>query len=564
MIVKRFTPPREIRGRFSLEPVFSRSTVLRATSWIVCLIGLAVPFLTIRIGINYSDEPYQIFNALDFRNAPATYLNGMISTLWASVSGHNLLSMRVLMVLAGEAGVLLGGVYIYRRTGCLHFAALVTGVVSLLCNSYHIYCWGVMSNLSLLVLFYFMMWTVGRPRLYKYILAGVLTAVSALMRLPNAAGIVAVMLVLLIDGVLTHRLRRAAAGCCLAAAASVVCYMGVMLAAFGSVEGFREALTTSLVTNHNVALLVGSIFNTGMASSPLWCVMAAGAAMIYCADRFWAGRRALVAASAIFALYLLLRLAPTVFEAYNTTLRNMENGLFVTGLAWLTVMARRTSDRRLYLAAVATLIFSVLPMAGSNVGFIKMISCSMLPVLAARAFPLCNRRVVAYTATVAAVFVVIYLPVKLFFSVYEDNGLRLARMELPHPLLRGVYTSHYRADDIATLLRYTRVSDGERLVVEADAPTFYLGYYLHGSIPAYIKNEWENHLLDNPGHVGKCIGYLMSSPAPATVVMEIKGLPVGKKPLLEHELLAMGCRLVESVDNYRIYRYDGNISAAER
>lgn len=472
--------------------------------------------------------------------------------------------MRVLMVLAGELGVLLGGVYIYRRTGSVHFAAVVTGVVSLLCNSYHIYCWGVMSNLSLLVLFYCTLWTISAPRRYKYIVAGVVAAAAALMRLPNVVGIVAVMLVLLIDGAVTRRLRRAVAGCCLAAAAFAVCYVGVMLAAFGSVAGFREALSASLVTNHSVALLVGSIFNTGMSSSPLWCVMAVGAVMIYCADRFWGGRGVLVAASAVFGVYLLLRLAPTVFEAYNTSLRNLENGLLVTGLAWLAVLARRTSDRRLYTVVAATLIFSVLPMAGSNVGFIKMMSCSMLPVLAAWAFPACDRRVVAYVATVAAVFVVAYLPVKLFFSVYEDNGFRLARVELPHPLLRGVYTSHYRADDIATLLRHVRVPDGERLVVEADGPSFYLGYYLHGSIPAYMKNEWENHLLDNPAHVRKCVGYLMSSQAPATVVMELKGLPAGKEPLLGRELTAMGCRLVESVDNYRVYRYDGNISAAER
>lgn len=546
------------RGGISLDALFLGSSFLRAASWIICFIGLAVPFFTIRIGINYSDEPYQIFNALDFRNAPATYLNGLVSTLWASVFGHGLLSMRVLMVLAGEFSVLLGAFYMYSRTRNIHAVALVTGVVSLLCNSYHIYCWGVMSNLSLMALFYCTLWVINHHRTYKYAVAGALAAVAALMRLPNVVGIVAVALVVLVDGALTHRMRRAAAGCCLAAGTFAVCYMGVMLAAFGSVAGFREALAASLVTNHSAALLIGSIFNTGMASIPVWCVMAMGAVMIYCADRFWTGRLALVAVSAIFAACLLIRLVPTVFEAYNTSLHNLENGLLVICLAWLFLMARRTSDRHLYVVLAAVLMFSVLPMAGSNVGFIKMMSCPMLPVVAAWAYPLLNRRVLVYIGTVVVVLAAIYMPVKLFFSVYEDNGFRLARLELPHPLLRGIYTSHYRADDIETLLRYVHVPDGERLVVESDNPTFYLGYYLHGYIPEYIKNEWENHLLDNPVHVKKCIGYLTSSQAPATVVMELKGLPDGAEPLLERELKASGCRLVESADNYRVFRYEGN------
>ncbi|MBE6319267.1 MAG: hypothetical protein E7081_09900 [Bacteroidales bacterium] len=68
-------------------------------SVIVLILGVVSPFYLMHYGINFSDEPYQIMNAMDYLQNPSTILSAYIYNLIGKCCGFSLLSMRTITVI---------------------------------------------------------------------------------------------------------------------------------------------------------------------------------------------------------------------------------------------------------------------------------------------------------------------------------------------------------------------------------------------------------------------------------------------------------------------------------
>ncbi len=515
---------------------------------------MCMPFVYARYGINYTDEPYQIFNALDYRHAPATYLSGFFASQWASLFGYGLFSMRCFDVVVILLSVLAGCGYMYVKTRDISLTLFAAGATSFMMSLSPIFSWNNPSTLTVLLTLYVFLIALHYRRMWLYVAVGAAAAVSALTRLPNVVIVIGVPAVLAADAAINGGWRRNMAAAAVFLLSSGLALYIAIVCAFGSVHNYMELLGVTLVTNHDLPLLVRTIVETFYGSSCYWAVIGAGAAAMYIAAKTWPHRRTAWVVALLLVAYVAGRFVFSIFEAYNQTFHHYTLGFLVTGLVWVAFKSLRSGDRGVLTVIIATVVFMVIPMAGSNVGFIKVMGAPLFPLLAALAWPYRTRVAVIYAGAIVALFM-IYIPVKNYFSTYEDVGIWVADATPANRMLNGIYSDTGRVSELDELDGIIGGAKDTRLVFESDGAQRFIGYYMAGIMPPYAMHEWTDSLTDNPQHVGRCISYIMSDARPATVVVFKKGLKSAAS-LLETSLSALsGCSLSAETDHYKVYSY---------
>lgn len=124
-------------------------------SELVLLLGIAIPFFLMRYSINFSDEPYQILNAMDYHQNPATIFSTYIYHLLGEICGYRLLTMRAFMAIFSIITVFVPTLYFYFNRRNVLEAMIVGGLALLLLSIIQqkstLVGWDILSNLTLTI-----------------------------------------------------------------------------------------------------------------------------------------------------------------------------------------------------------------------------------------------------------------------------------------------------------------------------------------------------------------------------------------------------------------------------
>ncbi len=492
-------------------------------------------------GVALTDEPYQAMNAIDWRHSPATFMSGAIVSLWGNAVGWNVLSLRVFAISVLSVSCALTGLYMYRRTRNAGVSMALTGIAIALSaqkDELVVYSWNCLSTASFIVALLLLLHILRRPAIWKMAAYGLVAAFIATLRFPNVMIVPAVILIQVIDGFIGHRWRFVAMMACAFTVTFVSVWLLSVSIVFGSPAGFFDMLADTLVTNHAPAWLVLKIILTSIDCIARTSVLVLGAAMIYFAGR-WFGMRGAVWAGVIYGAYLFIYLYMTRYDGYAFFINHQALGLLVLGIIYVLLRRRGEPFGRDQVALCAMLVFSALPMLGSNVGIPKMISYQFYPLIGAFALPLIASRARLFCIVTLGVYLA-FVPVRKWCSNFEDEGVASATVILDQPRLKGIRTCPERAATIAALYDVSKSMAAGEVLFESQGPIRFMGYYLNESTPPYDANEWTpSGLLDHPGHMAKCLSRV-DGRAGSLAVAVLCPDPDADVSGLERELLLRG------------------------
>ncbi len=484
-------------------------SVARVLGLVAVTVVAALPSVWLsRYGVNFGDEPYQIMNGMDYRNAPLAPLSNCLAGFYGEMTGWSWLGFRYLAVALNALSVIMGALYMYRKTGRWALSALL-GVacaffIGLLQNASALYGWDRWTVFGLMPCVLTMLSYIDRPALWKAALLGCLSAVLGLFRLPNYAIVAMVPFVMLLIGYKCCEwerskwgFKRVALSVAIYLAVTALTSVGLLWMLYGGVGEWLAYFESNYMDSHGTWVVVRSVlfqlpmFMTTVAAMWLYyhlLVVADGCGR-------WMSRAALVVSLAGL-WYLLL----SEFDILQCMPLVYASGLVVLASGCVVWNNRGELWNGPVVRVATVLLLACVPFVGSNAGMLKMLSWPVLPVVFVYLLPYFTRRMAVY-ATVAAVALLGYAYSGVRNATFGDSGIKETTERLDCGVASGLYTHKERAELLETLYRdfspYANDSTYKTVVVRRGV-NFYAEYLFgcRSSFNAHRWNSWGDNSFD--------------------------------------------------------------------
>lgn len=453
-----------------------------------------------RYGVNLGDEPYQIMNGMDYRNAPMAPLSNWLAGLYGEMTGWSWLSFRYLAVALNLLSVIMGVLYMYRKTGRWALSAIVGFVcaffIGLIQNASALYGWDRWTVFGLMPCVLTLLSYIDRPALWKAALLGCLSAVLGLFRVPNFVIVAMVPFAMLLIGYNGREwdrkkwvFGRVLTSVAIYLAVTALTSVGLLWALYGGVGEWLAYFESNYMGSHGTWVVVRSILYQMPMFLTTVAIMWLYYHLLVAADGFgeWMGRAALLMSLAGLHYLLLsefdnLQWMPLV---YASGLVALASGCVVwnnRGELWSGPVVR----------VAAVLLLACVPFVGSNTGVLKMLSWPVLPVIFVYLLPYFTRRMAVYSA-VAAVALLGYAYSGVRNATFGDSGIKETTERLDCGVASGLYTNKDRAVFMEALYcdfsPYANDSTHRTVVVRRGVN--YSAEYLFGSRSGFNAHRWD-------------------------------------------------------------------------
>lgn len=165
--------------RYTLLIVFS----------VILLLGILNGYRMCAYGMNFSDEPYHIINAMDYKNAPMTVLNALIGHAFGNIFGWNYLNFRYLAWTFDLLAILTAGSFLLWKTRdwlvSVGFTSSIVVYESISPLLFRLYGWDCLAALILTVILCFTLYYCDRPKKAILILLSIITGLAILIKASN-------------------------------------------------------------------------------------------------------------------------------------------------------------------------------------------------------------------------------------------------------------------------------------------------------------------------------------------------------------------------------------------
>ena len=482
----------------------SSSGTLGTWSWVLAAIAFAaLPYGLCHLGLDMTDSPYHLNNASHFKRFAPTVLSYWVIGKWREVVGPSLMATRYFAVLLLQlAGlIVLAAVQAPLRRKAAAFAA-----ISLFISTRYYIALGYdeVSTLFLAATLASLIRAIsthGAASRLWVAMAGLASAGAILARLPNClvAGVCVLALFML---ACRDKWRLSWAMAILPAlyiTAMLLAWSACLAAIYGGIGQACATFVQNLSGLNSSYGLINLLVNYAVHTIILFWWL--GLALLAETGFKWTERLrhrthlTLLALTGVVILFigsLLLRISPyfpdmalLLFVVMGFHSRD------VLRAQWL--VRKGVSVDGVLIATV--LLFSLIPVAGSNTGLLKLGSGLYLPVVSAVYWPRIARatRLLAISAGLTAV---LCIPAQRLMAQYEDAPAHLTRSTVDHPRLKGIFTTPQRKTFIEAVL--------QDVETQTETPLF-VGKLRHGFeflVDADFgcsRNFWSD--LDDPSYV---------------------------------------------------------------
>lgn len=418
---------------------------------IVCFVLASLPSLFVaHIGVPMFDEPYQILNALDYRNAPFAPLSNFFGYVFGSLCGWELIKFRYLAYALHKLSILMACGYMWRRTRdywpCVILTTcllLLSSVVQMAPNLYgwDVWCLPFVVGSIIAAIEYFK----GR-RGWAVAALGVMSALSGLCRTPNFAVVPAVCALLLYPWADAMPRRSRLKQTALYLAITIGVTLAIMTLLYGSLADYLGYLRANPVANHDLKEILFSLVFSALDilkyMALFWCSYQA------LKVAFTKSRR-LVWTTAVAVTAVLCYLCKST-HIDGTCFANVHE--YVIGLELILLLAIWHYDGpRSLKYVIAIFILGCTPFVGSNNGILKFVTLPMLPIL----YVFLHRRLTKPMRAFGAAYfatVMIYACYAVRITSFQDVGTLRAQYEFSDGLAKGMKTSPERGRAVEAVM----------------------------------------------------------------------------------------------------------------
>lgn len=505
----------------------SCSRALKATVAFALAVCATIPgYVLIKYGIHFSDEPYQILNAMDYRESPFSSLASFLYGIFGEITGFSWLAFRYLALTLANLSIFVAGIYLYSSSGKPLWSGAVTAVALLLSGLsrmlYNLFGWDCISTLLIVLT---LMPTLAYIRKSSpataVAVAGALTALAILARLPNAAVIVAVSVIIIFGAPATPqrgRLRAAMPFLATYISAVLIVSAAVVTLLFGSPAAFVDSVAHNILTQHSLKSLLVLYAVDGsrvvMIIATMWVV-------IRTTDRMADAHLPWPIKAAIFIVIgLILFILLHFHSSFVSTSYYAEGLLIAVTVRAVYPSGHSANYRARALTAVAVVMFGFAAAAGSNIGVRKFLSWPLLPISVALLMQTCTLRRIALYGAITLLPLLAQAGVECQRESFLDAGPDKATVRIESGAAKGLYTTSWNE---ARLNEITGAREslppGTRTVVLGENPWRFLYEYFFAGRSTFAPHEWRNtSLLDSDSYM-KWVRTLMENRGDSTLAL---------------------------------------------
>lgn len=506
------------------EPNDSIKTTLWWILWLTILSAVAtIPaFIGAPFSINFFDEPYQILNALDWRNSVYSPLSAWLGHIYGELFHWKYLAFRWLLICLITLSIYITSLYsliisnnksliIFISIFCVYFATTFK-------SDMNIYGWDHWSAPMVAINLVIMLSFLKRNTLWKIVMLGIFSSITVYMRLPNANLIGIITIIITLNAIKENSWKKffiyetlylivALAGCLL-----------VIFILYGSWSNYIEYFDSNKIGAHSVVQIIKPFAISSLAIIRYTLIMLLAYYVVWFASKkiHYTWLKYFVYAITGCGLFILM--IPLRRNTMGNTL-DAAISFALLGIILLISRGIKEKNKNEVLYAVSIFMICCVVSIGSNWGFFKFLAWPAVPLLAVFAIKKLTQPVKWYSILVGASFYVYS-----FFSfsrpTFFDDNLYQLNHKLSGGVLEGMYTKPERGKMIEEVERATKpFKQAGYQILSLKSGNEYIWEYINLNRNPYQRHNFDYWDAFNDSiYVEKVINHTKSTDNPVAIL----------------------------------------------
>lgn len=444
-------------------------TALTVLFSIVLLTGILNGYRMCAYGMNFSDEPYHILNAMDYKNAPLTVLNALIGHAFGSLFGWEYINFRYLAWTFDFLSILIAGSFLLWKSRdlliSLGFTSAVVVYESISPLLFRLYGWDCLVALVLTIAICLTLYYAENPSKTTLVALAILTGCAILIKVTTVA------LVPVIAFFFIWKFRKLQDAAILTAIAIAVAVIGI-LAIYGSPSEFLMYMRLNSNPEHGSMLTLMKIWSIDVICILPFVAFYIG--LFYIVNRICSGKIWITLAS--------LFIGTVICFYINRIHFGTEPRLIWSSVAVAVIAVAATKNLP---AALIIFSISLLSAIGSDRGILKFVSFSSMLIALSYFINRQNLRTALISGLIIFISSTAFRYSKARASSFNDAGLPYLTETIKSPeIIKGMRTTPERVRLINNTLE---LCGSERTFVVGDTVNKFLYELMLGNINPYLR-----------------------------------------------------------------------------
>lgn len=413
------------------QKISAKAIIIQIITSVVCIAVACIPGIYLaHFGAQGFDEPYQMLNALDYKNVPFAPLSNVFGSIFGSIMGYEWLTFRYLGLGLYWLSILMGCVYFWCKTGKFKLFLLCSTLLILIANVYRLchvtYGWDSWTLPLLVATIILTLEYISSKRTWQLIALGLLSAVISWCRVPDA--IVVPMLCAIVFYFNDKSTRTRATT--IYAVTALVAIVALLIAMYGTPGNYLSYVAANSIDEHDFHAVVFGHINSVARNLPYVATILLTYFVISKWRKLW-----------IFAVVLCYTLCYSMLYQITPFLASVLDvelaiALVIIGAAFY--FNRNTTDGK---KIVAISLLALVPITLSNTGIYKIIALPMIPIALIYLYQHINRPMkIVGVACFASLF--LFVPYGTCrHHTYNDVGTNSTTYTYSSGLAKGLRTS---------------------------------------------------------------------------------------------------------------------------
>jgi hypothetical protein len=450
-------------------------------------------------GICFTDESYQIGLCENFTASPTSFFSGFLGHIIGSMGDGKFIAYRYASAIASVFTILLPIAYYYRRTqNLINTFIMYCAFMFVAAARYSfIFGWDTFSNLAIVITATLAFEFFYSTKRWLLIAMALTSAVACGCRLPDI--VIIPLLSALIAVYPNNRTKKQKISDALVYLVIVVAAFVLLIILFyGSVAEYVNAIQSMTVLNgHGLKYIMKRYY---LELDPFSCVLV-GQVLIYLLIAFAQRYKSFSRKSVFVCFVVLFGLMYAVwsilrFDYYRHRIGLMISAAWVMTLIFSAIANRESRDKSWLWMFIASAVFAVVPVSGTNTGISKLGTVFTFPFILI-ALPQFTPRIKAFYKIVFIGVVVSAFFGKLRMNTFEDSGILYCDTTPNLQQLSGLKTTKERAEYIENLCNEIETSKRPIAVIGNRSLLFENIYHLQSKYtePYFWRNYSDDEYM---------------------------------------------------------------------
>lgn len=484
--------------------------VVAVLSVVSVAVGIMLNYVLVRYGLNFGDEPYQIMNCMDVHNSPLSPLTSLTGLVLGEFTDFGWMAFRYLAVTLNMLAAVIGCLYLYRRTRSVIFTAMVCMLVVVLTGlsrSYHnVFGWDSWTVFFVVLLTYNFLLFIEKPGKIRLLAISAVSALTVLVRIPNAISVVIVWGFLIIlpfvrIGSEDGRIRYKGAYCYawIYLLVTIVITGIILIMLYGSLGNYLTCLRNNILTAHDpVNMVIANVWAVvlylfDMLAIAMYMLLLQRIRTVSAGRRYGRVTVCGIAATGVIWLVLMMHL-------HYETLKNVWYDVIWVIVAFCYVIWKDwlVGNRRDVIAGAFLLLIGYTCCFGSNTTLVKYPGILFVPFCISLLLPIVGKANVKFFTLVAMLPLLItdlwLLPDTSFLS---NEGVKNASAEIKEGRGTGIHSVPENVETVDALERLRKRYPAADIVVVGTGPDRFLYEYLLASRGDFAPHDWSGEMIFN-------------------------------------------------------------------